>query len=315
MTFEKQVTWLAEPRSTSVDVWLESGSDRIAIECKLTETDFGRCSRPTLERTDSSYCDGSYRQQLARSHRCALSEVGIEYWRHIPALLGWSAEEEHLPCPFDATYQIVRNILAAVVRSDGRVDTGHGHALVVYDARNPAFAQDGAARDAIDRTTASLQSPGSLRAVSWQAIIARMSSEPDLVWLTDALADKYRLTGEPVREAPPRSSRTPLVDRPRRTEGSDWNKRLVYMPSIEPRSFIHLNVQGSSYALRSFGGLASPRRWVEPGSPTTRDLLAHHQIVHQEDAGSDRRNLNDTPYWLARVVECNNRYRISTHNP
>jgi hypothetical protein len=38
---------------------------------------------------------------------------------------------------------------------------------------------------------------------------------------------------------------------------SDRSKRLVYMPSIEQQSFIHLNVQGSRYALRSFG---APRR-------------------------------------------------------
>jgi hypothetical protein len=35
-------------------------------------------------------------------------------------------------------------------------------------------------------------------------------------------------------------------------EASEWSKRLVYMPTVEPHSFIHLNLQGSSYAIRSF---------------------------------------------------------------
>ena len=83
------------------------------------------------------------------------------------------------------------------------------------------------------------------------------------------------------------------------------------MPSIEPGSFIHLNIQGSSYALRSFYGPESPRKLFQPDCTTTRDLLARHPIVHQVDAESDRVNLNDAVYWRARVVACNNRYKIA----
>jgi hypothetical protein len=195
MTFEKQVSWLAEPRPTAVDVWFEA-LHRIAVECKLTESEFGRCSRPTLSRKDASYCDGSYRRQAQRRDRCALSELGIAYWRYIPALLDWPGDRDHLPCPLDATYQIVRNILAAVVTTDGKVDADAGHALIVYDVRNPAFAPGGAARSALEAAHGALRYPHVLRTVSWQTIIRRLSAETECRWLTDALSHKYGLTTE-----------------------------------------------------------------------------------------------------------------------
>jgi hypothetical protein len=74
-----------------------------------------------------------------------------------------------------------------------------------------------------------------------------------------------------------------------------------------------LNVQGSSYALRSYLGPGHPRRWRAPGCPTTHDLLPRHEIIHQEDAGSGRRKLDDIAYWVARVTNCNNKYGIGVH--
>ena len=49
------------------------------------------------------------------------------------------------PCPLDGTYQLARNVLAACVRPDGTVDANGGHALVIYDDRNPAFLPGGEA--------------------------------------------------------------------------------------------------------------------------------------------------------------------------
>ena len=45
---EYRVEHLGEPSPTSVDVWLDDGEQRVAVECKLTEHEFGRCSRPTV---------------------------------------------------------------------------------------------------------------------------------------------------------------------------------------------------------------------------------------------------------------------------
>ena len=43
---EVEVTSLGEPRPTSLDVLLEHGDYRVAVECKFTEALFGACSRP-----------------------------------------------------------------------------------------------------------------------------------------------------------------------------------------------------------------------------------------------------------------------------
>ena len=91
---EYSVGHLGEPRPTSVDLWI-NGSNRIAVECKLTESEFGTCSRPRLsEARDRNYqrdhCDGSYTQQRDRQSRCSLTEIGVRYWDHIPSFFDWS---------------------------------------------------------------------------------------------------------------------------------------------------------------------------------------------------------------------------------
>ena len=82
------------------------------------------------------------------------------------------------------------------------------------------------------------------------------------------------------------------------------------MPSIEPRSFIHLSTKGDSYALRSFGADRPGTRWVEPDCKTTTELLARHPIVHQVDVAGERKSLNESDYWVARVAELNREHGI-----
>ena len=105
---------------TSVDV-LFGGSYRVAVECKLGETEVGNCSRPRLQSGDPNYeaqhCDGSYTFQRKRDARCSLSSIGVKYWDYIPELFNWSAEVDHNPCPLNSTYQLVRNLLAVGVTS------------------------------------------------------------------------------------------------------------------------------------------------------------------------------------------------------
>ena len=92
LQLEYAVDHLGEPRSTSIDLWVE-GSRRVAVECKFTETEFGTCSRPGLRPTDTNYardyCNGDYLQQQGRSSRCSLTEIGVRYWRYIPEILSW----------------------------------------------------------------------------------------------------------------------------------------------------------------------------------------------------------------------------------
>jgi hypothetical protein len=95
LKLEYPVKTLGEPRSTSVDALFE-GRRRIAVEVKLTEAEFGRCSLPRLRPDEPNfargYCNGSYIHKRERRHRCSLTEQGIRYWDFIrfpEALTDW----------------------------------------------------------------------------------------------------------------------------------------------------------------------------------------------------------------------------------
>lgn len=194
LSLEHAVSTLGEPRPTSVDALL-SGPRRIAVEVKLTEAEFGRCSRPRLKPAHPNYsrdhCDGSFSVQRGRRFRCSLSEIGVRYWNYVPHLFTWSGEEDHGTCPLAGTYQLVRNVLAASVGADGRFDPDQGHALVVYDARNPAFMPGGTADKAWQTAVGALRHPQLLRRVSWQSLSAHLGRAADLDWLVDGLRAKY----------------------------------------------------------------------------------------------------------------------------
>ena len=193
---EYRVEHLGEPRSTSVDVWLDDGEQRVAVECKFTEREFGRCSRPTLRpgrnaNYDRDHCDGSYTRQRGRRTHCSLTEIGVRYWQYLPELFDWSADRNMTPCPLDGTYQLARNVLAACVRPDGMVDVDGGHALVIYDDRNPAYLPGGEAARQWDAATGALVRRPLLRRCSWQRLVAHLANDHDLVWLVNGLAAKY----------------------------------------------------------------------------------------------------------------------------
>lgn len=193
LTLEHTVTTLAEPRPTSVDVLARGPGGCVAVECKLTEHDFGKCSRTRRENGRGPLCDGTYRHQQGRRTRCALTEIGIRYWDHLPTLFDWPAHRDHAPCPFGATYQLARNALAATVTADGETALNEGHALVIYDARNPRFAKNGTAAMQWQMAAGSCRVPGLLRRVSWQRIVAALARAPELGYLTTTLGRKYGL--------------------------------------------------------------------------------------------------------------------------
>jgi hypothetical protein len=202
--FEQEVRTLAEPRPTSVDVFLSRSDQRVAVECKFTEQNFGTCSRPRLRPGDPTYaeqyCDGNYRPQAGRSDRCALTAIGVTYWDHLPSLFAWPADRDHAPCPFEAVYQLARNVLAAVLTPDGELDPAGGHALIVYDARNPAFMVGGEADRQWEAAVAACLVPGLLRRLSWQRLLAFMATAPELAWLVTALGAKYGLVSNSCSE-------------------------------------------------------------------------------------------------------------------
>ena len=197
LDFEHQVRCLGEkPRArTSIDVFLSGPKKRIAIECKFTELGFGKCSRTDEKRypDPNIHCNGNYQVQGNRYHRCALTEIGIRYWNHLPHLFDWPADRDHEPCPFGEVYQLARNALAAALTSRGELDPASGHALVIYDARNPEFRHEGKAGKQWDLADKACRVPGLVRRLSWQSLITAIYRAPELAYLVDGLGKKYGL--------------------------------------------------------------------------------------------------------------------------
>lgn len=193
---EFKVTYLGEPRPTSLDIYISNGY-RVAIECKFTETKVGTCSRPRLAPSESNYerehCDGNYSKKPMRRERCPLTEIGVLYWRYVPALFKWDSNSDLFPCPLNGNYQLVRNILAIGVNVDGKVSLENGHVVLIYDERNPAFKESGDGHTAYKKVRASLRNPTMLRKCSWQCITQHLRSTGVLPWLTEHLALKYGL--------------------------------------------------------------------------------------------------------------------------
>ena len=97
----------------------------------------------------------------------------------------------------------------------------------------------------------------------------------------------------------------------RRGEREPWSyvggvrKELVYMPSIEAQSFMHLSTRGDTYALRTFrGGRPEICRHV-PGCENTDELLAQHPAQFSVDVSMDGRRIDDDEYWTARTKDLN----------
>ena len=76
---------------------------------------------------------------------CSLPETSVRDWQDWPELFDWSADRNMNPCPLNGTDQLARNVLTACVEPDGPVDADGDHALVIDDARHPAFPPGGEA--------------------------------------------------------------------------------------------------------------------------------------------------------------------------
>jgi hypothetical protein len=201
LEFEKEMTTLGEGTrgATSVDIWF-GGTYRVAVECKLGEAEFGTCSRTRLKREDkkfeTEFCNGSYTKQRGRAQRCTLTELDISYWKYAESAFGWPANRDHQHCPLKDTYQIARNVLAACATSDDQFDGRNGHALIIYDLRNPAMSNGGQCELQWRLAHDAIQTPGTLRRLSWQSLIAQWPTDEILDWLRARLKDKYGLYPE-----------------------------------------------------------------------------------------------------------------------
>ncbi|MEN6571905.1 MAG: hypothetical protein ABFD24_08700 [Anaerolineaceae bacterium] len=195
-SLENKIDYLGEPRQTSIDGFI-AGEYQIAVECKFTEAEIGSCSRPRLTKKDSNYqhdyCDGSYTRQANHKERCTLTENGIRYWEYVPKIFKWQNNIDLRPCPLLQNYQLVRNILAASVKPDQPASSINGHAILIFDERNPSCQPNGAIHKAYTETKNALLEPKMLRKISWQRIVDYMRKEEFQPWLTEALREKYGL--------------------------------------------------------------------------------------------------------------------------
>lgn len=197
-SMEHEINHLGEKkqRCTSLDGFF-SGAHQVAIECKFTENEVGACSRPGLKESAPNYasdhCDGNYAKQKGRGKNCSMSEHGILYWEHIPTLFKWPGDTDIKPCPLYRNYQLVRNVLSVCTRPDGHVSPENGHAVLIYDERNPEFQKDGGGYVAFEETRQALREPETIRKCSWQRITGLMRSKTVLPWLTEQLELKYGL--------------------------------------------------------------------------------------------------------------------------
>ncbi len=205
LAFEYKVRSLKEPTPTSVDVLLCRPGRRVAVECKFTEGEFGCCSRTSKNNypDPKKYCDGNYRVQGGRCHRCALTEIGIRYWDHLPRLFNWPSERDHEPCPFKGVYQLARNALAATITPEGELDPNGGHMLIVYDARNPAFQANGKAKAQWEDAVGASLHQGLLRRLSWQRLLDSLACVQDLAYLVNGLREKYGLEPDQASASTP----------------------------------------------------------------------------------------------------------------
>ena len=125
-----------------------------------------------------------------------------------------------------------------------------------------------------------------------------------------ALAQGRRCAVRPAwrpTERPQRASTTM-----RASYGGSSTKSLVYIPSIDRRTFLHLSTKGESYALRSYVGPRGYSRWTEPGVPTTSALLDRHPVALRIDVSAERKNLEgEKQYWVERITRANREHGIA----
>lgn len=172
-----------ERTSTSVDV-LIAGDSSVCVECKLTESEVGRCSRPLLPPARDRHCDGA-NPLTSDGLRCPLANR-VKYWDEVPNFVQMDRWRGRRECPMFEPYQLIRNILAA-----NRPRRERGHALLIYDARNPAFRPS--KNGTFEVLQADLLDASVLRRCSWQSILAAMMDRQELQGLVQEVGLKYGL--------------------------------------------------------------------------------------------------------------------------
>ena len=165
----------------------------MAAECTCTEREFGRCARPTVRPSRNvhdarDHGDGSDTCPCGRRTSGSLTETRVRDWQDWPDRFDGSADRHMTPCPPDGTDHLARHVLAACIESDGPVDADGDQALVIDDARHPAFLPGGEAARPWDAATGARVRRPRRRRCSWPRLVAPRSHDPDVARRVNGLA-------------------------------------------------------------------------------------------------------------------------------
>ncbi|MGO8670730.1 MAG: PGN_0703 family putative restriction endonuclease [Capsulimonadaceae bacterium] len=156
---------------------MHNGHILVAVECKFSEDGTGKCSKGMAAPDDS---------------QCRITEARVRYWKFIPELFNWTPDVTCGTCLVKERYQLVRNVLAVAVQDWNTIDTS-GHAVLVYDERNPEFQSGGSGMQAWTSVKEALKKPAMLQRCSWQQLVACLDGVAELAWLRGELCAKYGL--------------------------------------------------------------------------------------------------------------------------
>lgn len=109
------------------------------------------------------------------------------------------------------------------------------------------------------------------------------------------LADGLRL---------PAASSPPVRPFSTASAGTGVTKELVFIPTVEPNSVLHLSTRGESYRLRAYAD-GRMTKLVVADCPTLAALLAAHPVARRADASAEGVSVENVHYWQDRVARLN----------
>lgn len=202
-SFEHTPTWLEKgKRKSQIDAYISGPDIRLAIECKLMESDVGRCHMSKDGEPQPVFGD------LAGYDFCPRVKFnGARYWDYWPMLSGLPLPQEcSNACILHRTYQLARNVMAAAMDPDLVRSGGRGLSLLLYDERNPSFwgTDDacsspqgvGVGAKSFATLKEALDDPDSLRSASWQSLTGLLWAAGGYENLIEFLKDKYGILPE-----------------------------------------------------------------------------------------------------------------------
>ncbi len=145
------------PRQTSIDFLARDSAALLCIECKWTEAGIGTCS-----------CEGD----AALTANCSDLVLGRSaYSRTARDIFHLPERVEGQPCPLSFTYQVVRNVAAALALAEQGQTPVFG---LIYDGENPYFSGYGDWPGwpvALHATLDDAGAPVRFASVSWQELL------------------------------------------------------------------------------------------------------------------------------------------------